>query len=540
LQMLNIVDLGVKTIEPAKVAFCQIEGPTWLEATQDYRFTKAVAQSQEERVLKCLNVLEAGIRFAVFPETSIPEDTLPKLITAAKDKNIYIIGGLEYDCSLRDRSAVVTPSGKCYKSAKLTLSKYDHPKMRPGEFINCFINSGFGDFGVPLCYDYTSQDLTNELSGKVDILFVLTNNPDISTFLQKATSDCWSSYCFVAVCNNARFGGSGVYGPLDKLKRREVDKRILELPKGEICENVDLDITGLREAIKRGTGLVLEDGSRFKALPANFQRERNIPASKPQLEYTLLDWPEPFDQDCVVIIGSARQRAIYRLSVSKDTLEKIGQMDRGFFRRLVPYLPYPPEEKYFIGTPSNAIFLPQLTARLLSSKRNKPPQVYEDDWAIEGAKIHPLLRQHNIISLGAPDSNKVSEKINEELKENGHVYFPQKRRPYAVFDESISANIEAGQGGDKAGIIGLTRNPFNPDKLAVLCAGTHGIGTAAAVKFLSQNDGEAFRGHRYGLTVFAINLDRPEGFLKGPVEKVLKISDPELDQYLDQYLTILW
>jgi hypothetical protein len=524
-------------MEPCKIELCQIQCPTWLEATKDYRFTEEVAHSQEQRILKHLNLLDAGVRFAVFPECSIPEDTLPKLIAIAKDKNIYIIGGLEYDRSLRDRCVLVTPSGKCYKSAKLSLSKYDHPKMRRGEFINCFINSGFGDFAVLVCYDYTSQDLIKDLSGKVDTLFVLADNRDITTFSQKAASDCWSSYCFVVICNNAIFGDSGVYGPLDKIKGEETEKKILEMPRGEICESFELDIRGLREAIERKTGLTLADDSRFKAVPANFQTERKLSASKPQLEYTLLDWPEPFEQDCVIIIGSATQRAIYRLSVRKDTFEKIKQIDWDFFKRLEPYVPYPPEEKYYTATPSNATFLPQLTARLLaSSKRKEAPQVYEDDWVIEGDRIHPLLFKHNIISIGAPEFNKVSEKINEELKKDGHVYFPQKRRPHTIFDEFIGTNIESGQATDKAGVVGLTRNPFNPNKLALLCGGIRGIGTAASVKFLAGNDGEAFSKHRYGLTVFAINLDRVGGFPKGPVGKVLKISDTELDKYL----TIFW
>ena len=79
----------------------------------------------------------------------------------------------------------------------------------------------------------------------------------------------------------------------------------------------------------------------------------------------------------------------------------------------------------------------------------------------------------------------------------------------------------------------LNIEQIHPDKLALLCAGIRGIGTAGAIKFLAENNGEAFRGHRYGLTVFAISLDTPEGFLKGPVKKVLKISDPKLSEHLD-------
>ena len=222
------------------------------------------------------------------------------------------------------------------------------------------------------------------------------------------------------------------------------------------------------------------------------------------------------------------------MTVRKDTLEKIRRIDKDFFEKLEPYLPYPPEEKYYMAYSSSSVFLPQLTARLLSSPRGgKVPQAYKDNWVMEGERVHPILRKHNIISISSSDVNIISEKINEELKKDGHVYFPQKRRPYTIFDEFINRNLERGEATDKAGIIAMTRNPFNPDKLALLCAGIRGIGTAGAIKLLAENNGEAFRGHRYGLTVFAISLETPEGFSKGPVEKVLKISDPKLFEHLD-------
>ena len=528
---LQVIDLGTESIESCKISLCQILCPPRSEVTPNYRFTEGSALSQERKILKYLNSLKEGFKVVVFPEFSIPENTVLELRNIAKDKGVYIIGGLEYDHLLRNRCIVVTPGGKCYKSTKLTPSKYDHPKMRSVDYIDCFINSGFGDFAVLICYDYTSQGLLQELWGKIDILFVVANNPDVKTFSQKATSDCFASYCFIVICNNAEYGGSGIYGPLGGEGIKE--KRILEVQKGVRCENIEFDVSKLRRSIEEKTGLTLEDGSKFKAVPANLERVK-LSAYRPQLEYTLLDWPEPFDQDCVIINGSAEGRAIYHLTVRKDTLEKIRRIDKDFFEKLEPYLPYPPEEKYYMAYSSSSVFLPQLTARLLSSPRGgKVPQAYKDNWVMEGERVHPILRKHNIISISSSDVNIISEKINEELKKDGHVYFPQKRRPYTIFDEFINRNLERGEATDKAGIIAMTRNPFNPDKLALLCAGIRGIGTAGAIKLLAENNGEAFRGHRYGLTVFAISLETPEGFSKGPVKKVLKISDPKLFEHLD-------
>jgi predicted amidohydrolase len=538
MQLLNVIDLENRiSVDPCKIAICQITCPSnSSEVTENYRFPQELALSQEQKIADCLGQLEENVRFAVFPEFCIPEKTLPKLITFAMEKKIYIIAGLEYDYWLRNHCVVITPSGKCYKNAKLNRSKYDHGEMRNGEYINCFINSGFGDFAVLICYDYTDSYLIQELSGKIDILFVVANNPAVSTFSEKAISDCYSSYCFIVICNNSIYGYSGVYGPLDFFKASGIDernKKILELPKGEVCEKFELNIKELREAIEKKTGLKLEDGYRFKYIPSNFSR-KILSASEPQLEYTLLDWPAPFDQDCIIITGSAAGRAILQLTARSDIFEKIKKLDESFFEKLEPYLPYPPDEKYYMAHCSSIVFLPQLTARLLLSPTGgKIPHMYNDDWVIDGERIHHILKEHNIICISSSDVNIISEKINDELRKDGHVFFPQKRRPYTIFDEFMNRNIEQGIAADKAGIIGLTRNPFNPNKLALLCAGIRGIGTAGAIKFLAENDGEAFRGHRYGLTVFSINLDTPEGFLKGPVKKVLKISDLKLSEHLD-------
>lgn len=523
--MLQLIvnDLEEKSIGPCEIALCQIPCPSEFEVTEEYQFTEDFAQGQEQKILNYLNSLKESIRFVVFPEFSIPEQTLSEIKRVAKEKKIYVIGGLNYDYRLRNRCIVVTPMGKCYKSTKLTQSKYDHPKMRCGEYINCFINTGFGDFAVLICYDYTSQEIIQELNGKIDILFVVTNNPGVKTFSQKATSDCWTSYCFIVICNNAEYGGSGIYGPLQVRREKNRKKRILEVQKGERCENFEFDVSKLSRSIKEKTGLTLECGSKFMAIPANFERVK-LSGSKPQLEYTLLDWPEPFDQDCIIIIGSATERAIHQLTGRKEDFERIKQIDENFFQKLKPYLPF--YSKHYIAAPSDTVFLPQLTAKLLSSpKSKKPPIVYEDDWVIQDKQIHQVLCKHNIISIGTPEVNKISQIVNEELKKDGHIYFSEEWRPHTIFCESIGRELDARQKVDKAGIIGLTRNPFNRDKLALLCGGIHGPGTAAALKFLAENDGKVFKRHKYGQIVFVISLNRPSGFLKGPVDKVSTIDE---------------
>lgn len=178
--MLNVVDLGIKSTGSGHIAICQISCPSRNDITKSYRFTDNFAQRQKRKIREYLNSLEAGT-LVVFPECSIPEGMLREIIKCAVRKKMHIVGGLEYDHRLRNRCIVVTPSGKCYTSAKLNKSRYDHPEMEEGEYVNCFINSEFGDFAVLVCYDYTSSNLIGELSGKVDVVFIIANNPNISS-----------------------------------------------------------------------------------------------------------------------------------------------------------------------------------------------------------------------------------------------------------------------------------------------------------------------------------------------------------------------
>jgi|GEM_PF-6947706 len=95
MQLLNVIDLEEKKIpvNPCKIAICQITCPYKSEVTENYRFTQESAQSQEKKILGFLDQLDENIRFAVFPEFCIPENTLSKLTTFARKKNIYMTFG---------------------------------------------------------------------------------------------------------------------------------------------------------------------------------------------------------------------------------------------------------------------------------------------------------------------------------------------------------------------------------------------------------------------------------------------------------------
>ena len=58
--------------------------------------------------------------------------------------------------------------------------------------------------------------------------------------------------------------------------------------------------------------------------------------------------------------------------------------------------------------------------------------------------------------------------------------------------------------------------------------GIHGPGTAAALKFLAENDGKVFKRHKYGQIVFVISSNSPSGFLKEPIDKVSTIDEIEM------------
>lgn len=187
----------------------------------------------------------------VFPELFFPVNKFDYLKRYSIDKNMIIITGLDYeypDSQIAINScAIALPNGEIIRQKKMNRSKYDLPLMVQGEELPVFNNTPIGNFIVLICYDYLELNRLAQLRGIIDAIFIISMNPDESTFNLKAQNDAYSTiFGFIIISNvfapNDRIqGNSGIYGPLketnkilDQFADQETGVKIIELPLGEL------------------------------------------------------------------------------------------------------------------------------------------------------------------------------------------------------------------------------------------------------------------------------------------------------------------
>lgn len=217
----------------------------------------------------------------VFPEMFFPTSRLDDLKKQSEKDNLIIITGLDYENispgQFVNSCAVALPDGRVIRQKKLLKSKYDSPMMVEGDELFVF-KTPIGNFSVFICYDYLSAHDLIKLRGVIDTLFVLTLNPDVKSYHEKAIADAYSTlYGFIFIVNAFDpdhsppiSGRSGSYGPC---RHERVIKRFEEEEDGMII--VELPLNNLREAREDNRSSIM------KTLP-------------PKLETTSLatDYPE--------------------------------------------------------------------------------------------------------------------------------------------------------------------------------------------------------------------------------------------------------
>ncbi len=82
------------------------------------------------------------------------------------------------------------------------------------------------------------------------------------------------------------------------------------------------------------------------------------------------------------------------------------------------------------------------------------------------------LRNKNLILIGGPIVNKITEKVNEKLP----IYF-DKRQKWAIYSKISGESYHS----DEAGLVVKAKSPFNKEKYVLVIAGKRNIGTRAAI-----------------------------------------------------------
>ena len=141
--------------------------------------------------------------------------------------------------------------------AGLTFSKPGPVLGRP-----IYMHGGFC-FGVLICSDLTSIANRSHFQGKVDALFVLEWNPDVSTFEFLVESTAHDLHAAIIQVNNREFGDSRIRVPFKASHRRD----LVQVRGGDsdFFVTARIDFGELRDFQRSG------DGEDYKPLPIGFQ-----------------------------------------------------------------------------------------------------------------------------------------------------------------------------------------------------------------------------------------------------------------------------
>ncbi len=108
-----------------------------------------------------------------------------------------------------------------------------------------FDGGPYGSFGVANCYDFLDVEMHLLYKKKIQHLFVLSYNKDVTSFWHTAESLCRTLFCNVIICNTGFFGVSVCVAPFKEPHRRLIYKndgnnlfatQVLKLPVNKIIK----------------------------------------------------------------------------------------------------------------------------------------------------------------------------------------------------------------------------------------------------------------------------------------------------------------
>ena len=231
----------------------------------------------------------------LFPELAIPIGFERQLSRAAEQLESIIIAGLDYrvittvpQASVSNEALVIVPRrlrgkqvstrtnirkvGKTYpapaEELKLSRLRSGRVGFHSHPTVWLFDSEELGKFGVAICYDFLDLDRIVMYRNKVQTLFILAYNKDVTSFDHMAEALSRTLFCNVVVCNCGHFGGSLAVCPFREPYRRTIYRHSgLELAN---VQTIQLPLDSILNC-QRGN----RDAS-FKSLPPGFVGKHSL------------------------------------------------------------------------------------------------------------------------------------------------------------------------------------------------------------------------------------------------------------------------
>ncbi len=243
----------------------------WNDTVRMSGFEEKRAKKEIRHYLASLHALEKKPDIVLLPELSVPLGYENKLKRSAEAMESIIIAGLDYKIEGMDpkivsnEAIVIVPRrirgkkiarrteirrvGKTY-SAPEEKNKLDTlgVKFKSHPTVWLFDSPDLGTFGVAVCYDFMDLDRIVLYPNKIQTLFVLAYNKDITSFDHIAQSICRTVFCNVVICNCGYYGGSFAVSPYRESYKRTVyqhsgakltNAQVFELPLASLKNHQD-------------------------------------------------------------------------------------------------------------------------------------------------------------------------------------------------------------------------------------------------------------------------------------------------------------
>lgn len=260
----------IQTSLDATAAWAKDASGNWRESVRMSLLEERRAMKEIRHFLASLNGLERRPDIVLLPELAVPIGYEEQVTRAADKMESIVIAGLDYQIEpsaiqprVSNEAVVIVPRklrgtqialradlrrvGKTYPAPREEQKLKDiGVAFQPRPTVWLFESEALGKFGVAVCYDFVDLDRIVLYRNKIQSLFILSYNKDITSFDHIAEAIARMVFCNVVVCNCGHFGGSLAVSPFRKPYKRTVYRhtgqklahaQLIELPLAALIEH---------------------------------------------------------------------------------------------------------------------------------------------------------------------------------------------------------------------------------------------------------------------------------------------------------------